>query len=357
MAKKNIPLTHGGQLQTLIDRFCIVREKWLDLSTGIAPWAYPIPVIPERYWRELPVVAETLLAIAKNNYQTDNLQVCAGSQAVIRVLPKIWRDSKNCQEKERQTCIWLPAVGYKEHEKSWRDNGFRVRHYEVLPTPSELTENNVVVVINPNNPTGELYPRQQLLELRDDLDIKNGWLIVDEAFMDSFPDSDAVPGRIAGNQSVAAQTGYDNLFVLRSFGKAFGLAGIRLGFVSAHPRWLARLADVTGPWSVNGPALFIAEQALGDSAWQAEQKKRLQSQSERLGLLLEETFCSSVSGTSLFQTVALADAQSRFENLCEQGVYVRLCDEKNALRFGIPDHQQYPRLEAVLSSLKHTRDR
>ncbi|NQZ09702.1 MAG: aminotransferase class I/II-fold pyridoxal phosphate-dependent enzyme, partial [Algicola sp.] len=154
---------------------------------------------------------------------------------------------------------------------------------------------------------------------------------------------------IEPTQSMISLTGNKHLFVLRSVGKFFGLAGIRLGFVSAHPCWLNIIAAGVGPWQVNGPAQFIGEKALTDRIWQHQQRKTLTRLSNALESLLVDTFAKNVNGTSLFKTVKLDNAEQLFDQLCRQGVYVRLCDEKNALRFGVPNEQGLAVLAGVLS--------
>jgi cobalamin biosynthetic protein CobC len=197
------------------------------------------------------------------------------------------------------------------------------------------------VVINPNNPTGTLHSRASLHSLLADIQILKGFLIVDEAFMDV----------IVPTQSLINLTDNKHLFVLRSIGKFFGLAGIRLGFLSANQYWLDKLAELGNPWEVNGPAQFVAEKALLDQQWQQHQLTNLRHLTADLTLLLSQTFDQKPTGTLLFQTVSLVNAPLIFERLCKQGIYVRLCDEQNALRFGIPLSTELPRLRLALKEI------
>lgn len=329
-------LIHGGQLHTIAQHYAIPIDEWLDLSTGISPMSYPIPAIPTSVWQQLPQPSPTLLKMAQQYYATDNLIATSGSQSIIETLPSIF-----IQHIAPTTTVWLPKVGYKEHEKAWRDHGFTIHHYSQLPSADELTPYCIVVVINPNNPTGSHTPQSTLTQLLAQVEQQQGWLIIDEAFMDC----------VTPSQSIASLTNNPHLFVLRSVGKFFGLAGIRLGFLSAAPTWLTTLASTAGPWQVNGPAQYIAEKALADFNWQSEQKLRLQRLSSNLERLLMESFQTTVSGTSLFKTVLLPNAPDLFEQLCQQGIYVRLCDEQNALRFGIPTDAELKRLTQAFAEL------
>jgi len=165
--------------------------------------------------------------------------------------------------------------------------------------------------------------------------------VIDEAFMDV----------ISPSQSMIDQTSNQHLLVLRSVGKFFGLAGIRLGFVSAAPVWLDAITALSSPWEVNGPAQFIATEALLNQSWQQRQLNDLQDLAKRLEVLLQQHFNRSISGTALFKTVKLEQAPELFDRLCQRGIYVRLCDENDALRFGIPTKQQLNTLAKVLNEL------
>lgn len=339
-----IPLEHGGQLVKVAKSLGMSDVGWLDLSTGISPISYPVSEIPEFVWRELPQQKQSLLLAAKAYYGADEIMVTSGSQSVIQILPKLWD-----KQPADKTTVLLPAIGYKEHEKAWQDNGFLIKLYHELPTPNELRENSILVVINPNNPSGCLAEVRLLKTLHKQLQLLNGWLIVDEAFMDVFPKE----------HSIITQANAEGIFVLRSVGKFFGLAGIRAGFVSSQTQWLKKIETYIGPWQVSGPALYLTEKALLDIAWQQQQMDRLSMLAKRLNQLLVEIFCmgdtrfvgvsdKKITGTDLFITINHPQSEQIYQALCRKKVYVRLCDNKQALRFGIPRESDFERLEQVL---------
>ena len=343
-------LVHGGQLQQVALQYARPIAEWLDLSTGISPSSYPIPSIPTSVWQQLPQPSQSLITAAKHYYGTTNIVATSGSQAVIKQLPTVFKqhvaeqlisEQLISEQSTGTSTVWLPLVGYKEHERAWREQGFTIQQYTQLPTSAQLTAHCIVVVINPNNPTGELFSRNMLLALLDNIQTLKGWLILDEAFMDVVEPS----------QSIIAHTDNPHLLVLRSVGKFFGLAGIRLGFLSAHPQWLQALAQLSSPWEVNGPAQYITEIALMDTQWQQQQLLSLTALSATLERLLMTTFACPVAGSALFKTIRLDNAPAVYALLCQQGVYVRLCDEQNALRFGIPDQNGLVKLAKVLQRL------
>jgi len=351
--ENTISLVHGGQLNQMVSCYKRPKEEWLDLSTGISPISYPIPSIPHDIWQQLPQTSDKLIEVAKRYYETESISVTSGSQAVIARLPSLYLRYVN--KPPEKIDVWLPEIGYKEHERSWCDAGFNIKQYENLPCIDLLSENAIVVVINPNNPTGKLHQQQSLSSLLQKLELRSGWLIVDEAFMDV----------IKPNQSIINLTNNKHLFVLRSFGKFFGLAGIRIGFLSAHRYWLNKLNQISSPWEVNGPAQYIAEQALKDQGWQDDQQQTLTSLSNKLEQLLAKTFLNTpkrdsstdikIHGCALFKTLTHPHASTLYDLLCRQGLYIRLCDENNALRFGIPNQKQYIVLERLLAEHCHGR--
>lgn len=334
---KNSPLIHGGQLDKIAKRYDRPSEQWLDLSTGIAPFSYPIPHIPQSTWQQLPQVQDSLLNAAKRYYQAKHCLVTHGSQQVIELLPALWLNHKKLDVKT--LTVYLPNIGYKEHQKAWSIAGINLVFYRDK-LPSNLVEHAVVVVINPNNPTGKIYQRDELLMVQNEIDKKAGLMVIDEAFIDVLP-------REKSMVSCASA----NTIVLRSFGKFFGLAGIRIGFVCSLTYWYQQIKNHLGPWQVNGPALYIAEKALLDIKWQQQQREALNSQRHQLSQVLRKFGLVEQAGCSLFVTVKCQQAELLYDTLCQHGVYIRLTDEKNALRFGIPNNEQLLTLKDKLSHI------
>ncbi|MDX2369818.1 MAG: aminotransferase class I/II-fold pyridoxal phosphate-dependent enzyme, partial [Colwellia sp.] len=237
------------------------------------------------------------------------------------------------------------------HALAWQTAGFTLCWYQdTLPTLTEVEENSVLVVINPNNPTGQLYNQLTLISYQEKLATCGGLLVIDEAFIDVIKPSQSMTNAI---------NNYKNTLILRSFGKFFGLAGIRIGFLIGEETWLAKFSENLGPWQVNGPAQFIAQKALADNNWQDKQQQNLKALSGRLRAILAENlpfeFIKTISGTDLFQTVYFkenVDVESYYVALCQQGVYVRLTDDKQALRFGLAKQEQLQRLAHALYQLK-----
>jgi cobalamin biosynthetic protein CobC len=338
-------LTHGGNLLEIARRYNSSVNDWLDLSTGVSPFNYPVGKLPESVWHALPQANDGLERAAQAYYKSRTEPIAvAGSQAAIKVLPSVISAHLG-----RRYTVALPRVGYKEHQRAWQDwanksqeqgNECSLIYYQDKPTQVQVAASDVVVVINPNNPTGYQWPLAELDELRQQLTSKKSWLLVDEAFMDATPE-----------QSLLAKKPDDrHLIVLRSVGKFFGLAGARVGFVFANDAILQSLGDSLGPWTVTGPSRWLVKQALADTAWQAQQQQRLISSGKRLHSLLKKYLNLPLVSHSLFTTVKTSKAEYFFEVFCEQRVLVRLCDEMDAIRLGLPGNEvDWQRLEYALN--------
>lgn len=320
-------LEHGGNLRDAAKRFG--RDDWVDLSTGINPHWYPAPALEGNAWHRLPEPDPALNAAAEAFYGAPRMLPVAGTQAAIQALPRLRKPSR----------VAVSAPSYAEHAHHWADHGHTLTLTPYDELEAAVALNDVVVVVNPNNPTGATVPAAQLLQWADQLAARSGWLVVDEAFGDT-----------AQHNSVATHTARPGLIVLRSVGKFFGLAGIRLGFVAAHEDLLRDLADLLGPWTISGPAQQIALAALTDHAWQAHTCEQLAANGERLRALLAMHGIQP-NGTPLFQWWAEPMPEVFWQHMAERGIWVRLFTHAaRGIRLGLPpDEAGWQRLHAALT--------
>ncbi len=322
-------LEHGGRLQRAARDFGIPADDWLDLSTGITPFGWPLPPIPERAWRRLPEDDDGLIDAARNYYGAPHVLPVAGSQAAIQALPRLRAVSR----------VGVIAPGYAEHAYAWRRAGHHVETPPASALCAEAASFDVVVLIHPNNPTGETFTPETLLDLHAGLAARGGWLIVDEAFIDVTP-----------TQSLCRFTDREGLIVLRSAGKFFGLAGARAGFVCAAPDRLHALNEELGPWTLAGPTRHLLCEALGDDTWHAAASAWLLGQSARLADLLDDHGLAPSGGSALFQWCRHERAQALHQALARRAMLVRLFDTPASLRFGLPaDDAAFARLNEALA--------
>ncbi|MEM8634987.1 MAG: threonine-phosphate decarboxylase CobD [Pseudomonadota bacterium] len=328
-------LLHGGALDHMRARFPDAPEPWLDLSTGINPWPYPNTDISLAALARLPTEADyracrSAMATAIKAPE-DTIVLAPGSELLIRLLPEIID--------ARRIAILSPTYG--DHYPVWHNIGANILQTR---SPLDAVETSEVIIIcNPNNPDGHVFPIDILNQARERLAARGGWLIVDEAYGDLYAE-----------QSLAAQGGSDGLLILRSFGKFFGLAGLRLGGLIAP----AGLCDVVkhhlGTWPVSGAALEIGARAYADAAWQTNTRKKLADASVRLKTVIETSSLKLIGGTHLFQYVETDCAHALWEHLARHGIYVRRFDWSDKhLRIGLTANaEEEARLAAALNLLK-----
>jgi|SRR5450830_40508 len=318
---------HGGNLREAARLYG--RDDWIDLSAGLNPAWYPAPPLADDAWHRLPEPDPALAAAACAYYGAPHMLAVAGTQAAIQALPRLRSPS----------VVVIAALSYAEHFHHWSQHGHVATQVPYHDLAGTVHDADVLVVCNPNNPTGATVPRAQLLEWADLLHRRGGWLVVDEAFGDTD-----------GINSVADCAGRPGLIVLRSVGKFFGLAGVRLGFVAAQPALLAVLDELLGPWQVSGPAQQIGKAALLDRAWHASTQERLRLAGRRLRELLASHGIES-SGTALFQWWQEAHPEAFHEHMARRGIWVRLFrDGPRGIRLGLPPHQEaWSRLDEALN--------
>lgn len=311
---------HGGNLDAA--RAAYGGQGWIDLSTGINRRPYPMPPLRPEVWTALPTAPamQALIHAAASAYGADPAQILpmAGAQAAIQTYPRLAKPG----------LARILAPTYNEHAAALRAMGWRV---EEVRRPEVLSGADLAVVVNPNNPDGRVV---------DPLALDVGLLVVDESFADPHP-----------GLSIAAQAG-GNRLVLRSFGKFYGLAGLRLGFLLGDPALLARASELAGPWSVSGPALGIGTAALADTGWQAQTTARLQADALRLDALAALAGWHLVGGTALFRTYATKDARAAQDHLARHQIWSRIFPYSTEwIRLGLPDGADWPRIKAAFQGV------
>lgn len=323
------PVFHGGDLSAASARFGVPANGWIDLSTGINPHPYPVGPDVLASLTRLPGAAALarLEAAATAAYGAPagvGAVAAPGTQALIQLLPRLFAPGR----------VAVVSPTYGEHAPAWRAAGHEVEAVPCLPAARAA---DIVVLARPNNPDGRIADAGALGRLGRRLADNGGLLVVDEAFADcTDAPSVAAPDRV----------------VLRSFGKFYGLPGLRLGFALCGADVASRLRAALGPWPVPGPAIDIGCAALADGAWQAETRRRLESDAARLDALLEGAGLDVAGGTTLFRLAVGDGAPALFERLGRGGIYVRSFPETPRwLRFGLPAGEAaWDRLARALSA-------
>ncbi|ABI61550.1 Threonine-phosphate decarboxylase [Granulibacter bethesdensis CGDNIH1] len=334
---KASPPSHGGRISAFRHSNPDAPTPVLDLSTGINPFAYPVPALPAHVWSALPDPDDlaTLERIAAEQYgvaDASRVVAAPGSQCLIGLLPLCLGG--------RNRIVNVVGPTYAEHAASWVLHGHRVVQTCRFPDPDQKSEASISIVCNPNNPDGTRYTLSDLRILSDRMADQKGWLIVDEAFADFEKGIQSI-GTIQHSAAIA----------LRSFGKAYGLAGLRLGFAILPPDHADFLRRILGPWPVSGAAITIARAALTDHAWQQATMARLEAAAERLDRLLISKGFEILGGTSLFRLTCHPDNMMIHDRLNKAGIMTRRFDWDDRLfRFGLPkSNRDWNRLDHALS--------
>lgn len=319
---------HGGDLDRA--RRIYGDGRWLDLSTGINPCPYPVPELDPQCWAALPTrsdIAALETAAAKHRGTNASVLALAGAQAAIQLVPRLATPGRAC----------IVGPTYNEHAAALESQGWRV---ETIHHPEEGVGADLLTLVNPNNPDGRYTRPETLAALQN----KVGLLVVDESFADCQPDISIAPKLIAHDTRT---------IVLLSFGKFFGLAGLRLGFAITSEKLATDMRALAGPWAVNGPALAIGRAALEDTAWQDATRARLKQDAARLDALAQAAGWRVVGGTDLFRTYETPDAAHAQDHLAQGKVWSRIFPYSSTwLRLGLAGSDaDWSQLENALAGI------
>lgn len=308
---------HGGGLDAAAQKFGGKRCDWIDLSTGINPVSYPVGDVNHDAWTALPdhAAQSALIHAARDFWQVpDGAAVLAtpGASAPIAMIPRL----------RAQGQVHISTPTYNEHAAAFAATGWT--------STALITDADAQVIVHPNNPDGLVFTGPGLhAPLR----------VIDESFCDIMPAA-----------SLIAEAGQSGTLVLKSFGKFWGLAGLRLGFVIGDPELVAQLQQMLGPWPVAGPALEIGEKALRDQDWAKQTRQRLTADAARLDTNMIAAGATLVGGTSLFRLYDVADATAWQTRLANHHIWSRVFPyNQRWLRLGLPAPDQWSRIEAALT--------
>ncbi len=315
---------HGGDLHAAALRYGGAPADWLDLSTGINPIPYPVPDLPASCWTRLPG-ADRLAALeeaARRAYSAaEEAEVVAapGASALIQAMPGLTPPGP----------VAILSPTYNEHAASFRATG-----REVIET-ADPPDGVPLVFVNPNNPDGAVWTPGDARALAG----RRPLTIADESFGDVTPE-----------MSLCPYAGAEDLIVLRSFGKFYGLAGVRLGFAICGPETALKLRQALGPWSVSGPAIEIGIAALSDETWAEETRARLFRDAQRLNALMRQAELDVAGGTTLFRLVQTLHAAQLHDHLAQRQIWTRIFTyRRDWLRIAPPGPEaDWARLEAAL---------
>lgn len=335
---------HGGNPGSLAQALGVAESALLDLSNAVSPFAYPLNNFPPQRLAQLPYESAKLSEVASAFYGVKPTQVLAGagSQQFIQCLPAL----------RQHSTVLLPRLGYGEHAHHWQARGHRCSYYdnaqyETLSAAMEKYRPDVLVLIHPNNPSGERVSQEDVLRWHAQLPA-DGHMIIDEAFIDVQPDD-----------SMSPLLPLPGLILLRSAGKFFGVPGLRLGFLLADELLVKKVASALGPWPVSSVAQWAGEIMLADSDWQKQARARLLMRAEQQNRRLQTLFqvlADSFSAIPFFNALKMSHEAAEWlcRELLRQHIAVRYYHQHQdyaCLRIGLTASDQD--LERLHSALAH----
>ena len=311
MNNKDLNIQHGGDIDLAIKKYGGEREDWIDLSTGINGASYPWQESINVQLRNLPsnkilMQLEKVAARAYKIAESADIAAVSGAQQIINLLPL-------CLKSCNSVAILGPT--YNEYEKAFKRSGTKTK---TVSETSKLSCSDIAIIVNPNNPTGKVIADETLAGLSKEVRI----LIIDESFK-------MFSSRRALN--------FSNIIQINSLGKFFGLAGVRLGFVSGPSGFIKTVKEMLGPWPVSTLAAEIGIVALNDKVWISEMEKILVTESNALHEVCNSRNWELVGRTSLFHTYATSSCLEVEKQFAAHGIWVRTFDySKTWVRLGIP---------------------
>lgn len=318
---------HGGRLTDACAAYGGTPGEWLDLSTGINPNPWPVAAGFPVDWHRLPderALAD-LEAAAAACFGVDPAYVCAlpGTEIGLRLFGTLVDGAAH-----------HVGPGYRTHGEMVR--GSTAIAFDTLEAAAPST----LVLANPANPDGRIAPVPTLLALLERTAGTSNWLIVDEAFADAVPDCSLARHIDDGRQ----------LVIFRSFGKFFGLAGVRLGFMLGPVRMIARMRALLGGWPLSAAAIAIGTAAYRDGEWIARTRHALQAQVDALDAVLARHRIAPAGACPLFRLVTVEDAAALFKQLARRRILTRPFDyDSRWLRIGLPrDEAALARLDRAI---------
>ncbi len=313
---------HGGGLDDAIARFGGKRADWIDLSTGINPRSYPVPEVPANAWTALPdSKAAARLEQAARVYWSvpEGAAVLAapGASSLIANIPRLAPAGR----------VRIVDRTYNEHAA-----GFRAAGWEVLAREEEGAHAEARVVVHPNNPDGIMWSGADEAPGRP-------LLVIDESFCDIM----------LFNSRVGEWAARPGVVILKSLGKFWGLAGLRLGFAIGDPALIERLREMLGPWPVSGVAQHVGAVALEDMNWSNRTRQILSTDVSRLDAMVQARGAELVGGTLLFRLYEVGDAARWQAKLARGRVWSRVFPYAPGwLRLGLPPTDRWAQLERAL---------
>lgn len=258
----------------------------------------------------------------------------------------------------KTTPILIPIPTFGEYESAAKLSGCKIIFFKTMDLEKDLEnfikkipKNGCVFICNPNNPTGKLLSKKNLLKIVHDAKKKLSVVFVDESFIELVPDS---------NQSIIKYTKkFENLFILRSMTKSFGLAGIRIGYGIGSKRIISILNNLKIPWNVSGLAQDAAGAALCSISHLKKTKKIIKNESKflRNSISKIDGFECHDTNTNFILIKTKKKSKTLQKKLLKKKILIRDCStfrglNNNYIRIAVKTRKENKKLVKALEKIK-----
>jgi threonine-phosphate decarboxylase len=334
------PYVHGGNVWEFSETYDIPVDEIIDFSISTNPFGAPETALesirghlnlvkhypdPDPEW-----LLEALAECA--GVKSKNVILGNGSTELIYLFNEVFL------EDGYEAVIPVPSFSeYKAAIERFGGNmtflrcdaskGFQLNVKELENSISNKTR--IIFLCNPNSPTGVLYKKEDLLRIIKVAEENNVLVFLDEDYIDFVDDNKRYSLAEYVNQ-------YNNLFVLRSLTKFFGLAGLRIGYGIGSPELVNALKNVQMPWSINSSAMFATEAAINDNEFIKKSRILVSESRKEMQDVLNAVPCLKVHPSEtnfLLIEITQGDISSTQikEGLAKKGFLVRDCKDFDGL--------------------------
>jgi len=354
---RRVPRAHGGNIYQAARQYGIDAEKLIDFSSNVNPLG-PSSMARRAAKRSLsfidrypdPDMTDLRRAIARYfGIKPEQVMCGNGSNSLIHLIPRVFRPRK----------IFIPIPTFSEYASAAADagsevvtlslkerDGFRL---DPVETAFAFRGVDMAFLCNPNNPTGQLIPKADMLEIMRYSHEHGIRLVIDESFMDFI-----------GSESIVKEAVQaSNVICLRAFTKFFGMPGLRIGYAVSDEATVAALREGQEPWSVSIPAERAAIAALNDWGHIKKTLRLIEKERSRLLDALRllpgvETF-PGAANFLLIKCVSV-DTHALRQKLGSRGMLVRDCSsfpglDDRFIRIAVRTRRENKRLIKALREL------
>ncbi len=339
---------HGGNIYKIAEELGISEEELIDFSASINPLGISAKVkeVIKSGLNGLvnypdPDSVELRKKIAFRQGIEEETIICGnGSTELIYLMPRVLKPrnvlitAPAFSEYER-ACVVSQELGVKSYELKEKD-GFAIAPHMFI---EKMQDCDMAFLCNPNNPTGGLLSRREVLEMAGAANDAKCYLVLDEAFIDFRPE-DSVLTDVKENPY---------LIVLRSMTKFYALTGLRIGYGVFHEDIIEKVKAFKEPWTVNNLAQKAAVTALEDSQYENETHRLMAQEKTYMEKSFVETGIKYYPSAANYYLLKVRDAKSKVLKLRQKGLLVRDCSnfkglESTYIRVAVKSHEQNEKL-------------